>query len=97
VKTFSLILAVEGVPACVAGREPKQRPKTLDTAMMTPDGKLEIFRYAKKYIVEHYLTKALRCKGCVHNATCDGMHVNYVRAHGYDLMQPVEPPAQAVA
>jgi MoaA/NifB/PqqE/SkfB family radical SAM enzyme len=94
---FKHPVAVEGVPACVSGREPKKRPKTLDTAMMTPDGKLEIFRYAKKYIVEHYLTKALRCKSCVHNTTCDGMHVNYVRAHGYDLMQPVESETQAVA
>jgi MoaA/NifB/PqqE/SkfB family radical SAM enzyme len=86
---FQRPVAVEGVPACVTGREPKHRPTTLDTAMMTPDGKLEIFRYAKRYIVEHYLTKSLRCKTCSHNATCDGMHVNYVRAHGYDLMQPV--------
>ena len=90
-------LQVEGVPACVTGRPPKTRPVTLDTAMMTPDGKLEIFRYAKKYILEHYLTKSLRCKTCVHNATCSGMHVNYVRAHGYDLMVPVPDPMAAVA
>ncbi len=88
-REFTAPVPVEGVPACVTGRPERARPKTLDTAMMTPDGRLEIFRYAKRYIVEHYRSKALRCKSCVHNGSCDGMHVNYVRAHGYGLMQPV--------
>lgn len=86
---------VENVPACVLGRPPRERPPTLDTAMMTAEGRLEIFRYAKRYILEHYRSKALRCKTCVHNAGCDGMHINYVRAHGYGLMLPVIDPAGA--
>src|SRR5256885_13137726 len=47
------------------------------------------FRFTKRYILEHYWTKSLRCKGCVHFDACQGMHVNYVRAHGYGVMQPV--------
>lgn len=91
-------LPVEGVPACITGAEPTKREALLDTAMMTPEGRLEIFRYAKRYIVEHYMTKALRCRQCVHNDTCEGLHVNYVRAHGYDAMQPVlDPDAQPAA
>jgi MoaA/NifB/PqqE/SkfB family radical SAM enzyme len=86
---FRAHVPVEGVPECVTGRPPSMRGKMLDTAMMTPGGKLEIFRYAKRYIVEHYLTKSLRCGSCAHNGTCSGMHVNYVRAHGYGLMEPV--------
>ncbi len=88
---FTHTVPVENVPACVIGREPRRRPETLDTTMMDPQGRLEIFRYAKRYIVEHYMSKALRCKGCAHNATCDGMHINHIRAHGYGLMRPVEP------
>lgn len=80
----------EGIPACVTGQAPRTRADVLDTAMMTPEGRLEIFRYAKRYILEHYLTKSVRCGGCVHDATCEGMHVNYVRAHGFAFMQPVE-------
>ncbi len=57
--------------------------------MMTPDARLEIFRYARRYILEGYLTKSLRCRDCVHTATCEGMHVSYVRAHGYAVMEPV--------
>ena len=87
--TFAHDVPVEGVPACVTGRPPRVREETLDTTMMLPEGRLEIFHYAKRYILDHYRTKSLRCRGCSHAATCDGMHVNYVRAHGYGVMQPV--------
>lgn len=80
---------VEGVPACVTGRPPRAPAPTLDATMMDPAGRLEIFRYAKRYIREHYLTKSVRCRSCVHDRTCSGMHVNYVRAHGFALMSPV--------
>ena len=87
---FPHSVATEGIPACVTGRLPRARPPVLDTAMMTREGQLEIFRFTKRYILEHYWTKSLRCKGCVHFDACQGMHVNYVRAHGYGVMQPVE-------
>ncbi len=79
---------VEGVPACVLGRWPREPAKTLDTAMMLPGGQLEIFRYIQRYIVDRYKARSLRCKPCVHASRCDGMHINYIRAHGYELMQP---------
>ena len=84
---FRHAVPVEGVPACVTGRAPRVRKETLDTTMMLPRGALEIFRYAKRYILEHYRTKSLRCRGCAHAAGCDGLHVNYVRAHGYGAMR----------
>ena len=71
------------------GRTPREPPKTVDTAMMQPDGQLEIFRYIQRYIVDRYKARSLRCKPCVHASQCDGMHINYIRAHGYELMQPV--------
>lgn len=86
---FTAEVPVEGVPACVLGRDPREAPKTIDTAMMQPDGQLEIFRYIQRYIVDRYKAKSLRCKPCVHASRCDGMHINYIRAHGYELMQPV--------
>jgi MoaA/NifB/PqqE/SkfB family radical SAM enzyme len=93
---FTLAVPLEDIPACISGRAPRERPGVLDTAMMK-DGRVEIFRYARRYLLEHYRTKSLRCKSCVHNATCDGMHINYVRAHGYAVMEPVPPPASAAA
>ncbi len=86
---FHHVVPVEGVPACVLGRAPRARPRTLDASMLRPDGALEIFRYTRRYILEHYRSKSLRCKSCVHEASCEGMHINQVRAHGYALMRPV--------
>lgn len=87
--SFTAEVPVEGVPACVIGRTPRVPPKTLDSAMMKPDGELEIFRYIQRYIVDRYKARSLRCKPCVHASRCEGMHINYIRAHGYELMQPV--------
>lgn len=86
---FTAPVPAEGVPACVTGRTEPPRSPTLDAAMMTPDGQLEAFRYIKRYIAEHYRARSLRCKPCVHADACDGMHINYIRAHGYGIMQPV--------
>ncbi|WP_083457082.1 radical SAM protein [Sandaracinus amylolyticus] len=77
------------VPACVIGRAPRAQPATLDASMLSAEGALEIFRFTRRHIESGYMTKALRCRTCVHDATCRGMHVNYVRAHGYGLMRPI--------
>ncbi|HJL15632.1 MAG TPA: radical SAM protein [Sandaracinaceae bacterium LLY-WYZ-13_1] len=86
---FSAEVPVEGVTACVLGRAPRFAPPTLDTAMMREDGRIEIFRYARRYILERYTSKSLRCRRCVHDDACAGLHINQVRAHGYRWIEPV--------
>jgi MoaA/NifB/PqqE/SkfB family radical SAM enzyme len=95
-KKFTLSVPLEDVPACISGRTPRARPAVLDTAMMK-DERVEIFRYARRYLLEHYRTKSLRCKECAHNASCDGMHINFIRAHGYAVMTPVPAPTSVAA
>jgi MoaA/NifB/PqqE/SkfB family radical SAM enzyme len=80
---------VEGVPACILGRTPRPTPPTLDTTMRTVEGRLEIFRYTRRYINDRYRTKALRCSQCFETGRCDGLHINYVRSHGYAVMEPL--------
>ena len=87
-ESLRIDVPVDGLPRCVSPNA-RDAQAVADTAMMTPEGKLEIFRYTKRFILEHYRVKSLRCAPCVHAATCTGMHVNYVRAHGFDAMQPV--------
>lgn len=87
---FTHAVPVDDVPSCVLGRPARTRRELLDTSMMTLDGKLEIFRYIKRYILDRYWRKSLRCKTCVYNQDCRGMHISYIRAHGFALMQPVE-------
>lgn len=87
---FQHAVPVDDVPSCTIGRPARKRREMLDTSMMTLDGKLEIFRYIKRYILDRYWRKSLRCKTCVYNKDCRGMHISYIRAHGFALMQPVE-------
>lgn len=81
--------AVENVPACMLGRAPRSRPPVLDTTLFADGGGLEIFRYARRFVQSHYRVKSLRCRGCAHERECSGVHVNYVRAHGFAALQPV--------
>ncbi|HEX8794825.1 MAG TPA: radical SAM protein [Polyangiaceae bacterium] len=83
---------VEGVPACILGREPRRRPPTMDLAAADPTGRVEIFRWTRRYVEERYVTKSLRCASCVHTSRCEGAHVNFIRAHGYASLRPVTAP-----
>jgi hypothetical protein len=80
---------VEGVPACVLGGTPRARPAVFDAAQLGPDGGLEIFRYARRFIDDGFQVKSLRCKTCSYDHGCKGMPINYVRAHGFAAMRPV--------
>jgi MoaA/NifB/PqqE/SkfB family radical SAM enzyme len=82
-------IPVENVPACILGRAPRAARPTLDTAMMGARGGFEIFHFTRRYILEHYRTKSLRCRECSLDQGCTGMHINAVRAHGYAQMEPV--------
>ncbi len=88
-RDFRLEVPVEGVPACIAGERARATPSTLDAAMMTPQGELEIFRFARRYVQSDYRVKSLRCKTCTHIGSCEGVHVNHVRAFGFSALQPV--------
>ena len=89
---FTHPVPVDDVPSCAIGRPARKRREMLDTSMMNLSGKLEIFRYIKRYILDRYWRKSLRCKTCMYNADCRGMHISYIRAHGFALMQPVIDP-----
>ncbi len=80
---------VENVPACILGRAPRREPVTADAAMLRPDGRLEIFRFARRFVADHFYAQALRCRGCREAATCRGLHVNAIRAHGFAAMTPL--------
>ena len=79
----------ENIPACLGGRVPEAPGAVLDGAMLGADARLDMGRYANRYIADRYYTKSLRCKTCVHDATCQGVHINYVRAHRYAALVPV--------
>lgn len=80
---------VENVPACLSGRTPTERRAELDGGMLGADARIDMARYAQRFIADRYYTKSRRCASCVHDAACDGVHVNFVRAHRYAKLRPL--------
>ena len=52
-------------------------------------GVMDLFGYAAHYIESRYYTKSTRCGGCAVAATCEGLHINTVRAKGYSQLHPL--------
>ena len=79
---------VENVPTCILGRAPRPHPRTLDVQMLGADARIDMPAYTKRYVADAYYTKAVRCATCTEDATCRGVHVNWVRAHGFAPLEP---------
>ncbi len=81
-------IPVEGAPPCVApnGRPPR---RVLDTAVLGPEGRVEIFRFTRWFVRERYRVKSRRCADCLRARECAGTHVAYVRAFGFGHMKPI--------
>lgn len=81
---------VENVPPCLAGPE-RARPalRVLDGEMLGPDGRVDMKSYTHRFVEDGFYTKALRCKDCSANASCRGVHVNWVRAHSFASLAPL--------
>ncbi len=79
-----------------AGVHPRARrgshPRTLDVAMLGGDARIDMPAFTKRYVADAYYTKALRCGTCSENASCRGVHVNWVRAHGFAPLTPLVAP-----
>ncbi|UQA63993.1 radical SAM protein [Polyangium aurulentum] len=90
--TYPHAVAVENVPPCLVGegRTARQHARTLDLGMLGPDARVDMTAYTKRYVADGFYTKALRCKDCAQNARCRGVHVNWVRAHGFAALDPVK-------
>jgi pyruvate-formate lyase-activating enzyme len=87
--SYPYVVPVENVPACVLGRAPRPHPRALDVAMLGADGRIDMAAYARRYVADAYYTKAVRCGTCAEDASCRGVHVNWVRAHGFAPLSPL--------
>lgn len=82
-------LKTENIPACLSKRPAKRRLKVLDAAMLGPDSRIDMPSFTRRYVADGFYTKSLRCKGCVENSSCRGVHINFARAHGYAPLEPI--------
>ncbi len=86
------LVPVENVPACLLGRAPRPAPRVLDLAMLGADARVDMPAFTRRFVAEGFRTKAVRCASCAENDRCRGVHVNWVRAHGFAPLTPLSKP-----
>jgi molybdenum cofactor biosynthesis enzyme MoaA len=57
--------------------------------MLDEHGKMKVSPYVQRYIMGEYYKKSVRCRGCTFDAECKGMHIQYLRSHGFRALQPI--------
>lgn len=78
------------LPPCLApGAVVEEAPRILDLGLFHATGELAIDPFVDHYVRSEYRAKSLRCRACVHDASCDGAHVQWIRAHGFSRLEPV--------
>jgi hypothetical protein len=61
----------------------------IELDMLDDAGRIDLQRFTSWFIRELFVIKSLRCRRCSHDAACEGMHINWVRAHGFAPMHPI--------
>jgi pyruvate-formate lyase-activating enzyme len=85
-------IATSGLPPCVARHtkivEPLER---WGMHLFDPElGRLDSRALSRHHIKEHYLAKSERCKDCIVDKSCDGLHVNMIRHQGLKILHPLQ-------
>lgn len=84
-------LPVSGLPACLApGQRLSAAIPRLAAADFEPEtGRLDIRGLARAHVSTQYRSKSVRCRDCVVNDRCEGVHINMVRDQGLKLCRPL--------
>lgn len=45
--------------------------------------------YTKKYIKNLYRKKSINCEKCIYNNECAGIHINFIRSYGFDILETI--------
>jgi len=78
------------VPECVTGVAPEGTDrKILDSHLVDPKGLLDLDAYVHHYVTEEYYSKSRRCEQCSSREECEGIHINYLRNHGFKVCDPI--------
>lgn len=79
------------VPECMTGHAPEGCDRrVLDDHIVDDKGLIDLDAYVHHYVVEEYYSKSTRCSACPLFDSCEGVHINYIRNHGYKVCQPLE-------
>jgi MoaA/NifB/PqqE/SkfB family radical SAM enzyme len=86
--TLPFPVRVQGVAPCMTTQPTRPLDDRLDLDMLDASGRLETRRFTSSFVREKYFVKSLRCRRCGRAGECAGMHVNWVRSHGFATMRP---------
>jgi len=83
---------IHGLPPCLYGPEDDDNrwPKPPDD-LFGPDGSLLLDRFVGFFNERLYRVKSLRCRQCMHDDNCAGLHVNTARIWGLSSLKPIKP------
>jgi pyruvate-formate lyase-activating enzyme len=78
------------VPECLTGYAPEGTDRRiLDSLIVDSKGLIDLDAYVHHYVVEEYYSKSRRCDSCIKKDDCEGLHINYLRNHGYKMCAPI--------
>ena len=84
-------LRVRNVPACMTGGAAEAGDtKMLDATLLDGAGFLNLDKYVGHYVEHAYYAKSIRCGRCSKFDECEGVHINYLRNHGFSVMNPLD-------
>lgn len=87
---LALPIRTAGLPACLCpGATLVPEPLRLPLDAFGSDRRLAIDELARWHVAARYRTKSTRCRSCVADAQCAGLHVNAVRARGFRALEPL--------
>ena len=78
------------IPHCLIAGQTMVPPLVLNPSIMDDDFKIDIFSFTAEFINKHYLEKSTRCRSCRLDSECGGVHINYLRAFGFQTLKPIE-------
>jgi hypothetical protein len=84
---------MRGIAPCLGGGEPQRPQPLLDAGILRSDGSLDPQLLTAYFVKDRFFSKSLRCKRCHWNEDCLGMHLNWLRAHGFAALNPIFDPA----
>ncbi len=86
------------VPTCLGGAKVEEGAHyVLSRDLLDEQGNLSVTPYVQRYIEGEYYKKSLRCKDCSLHDRCRGMHIGFLRTHGFSVLQPVGSLSEQIA
>jgi pyruvate-formate lyase-activating enzyme len=92
-KLAALGMRLMNVARCLGGQRSEPGGHfELSRAMLDDKGQMKVSPYVQRYITGEYYKKSLRCRGCAFTEQCKGMHIQFLRAHGFSSLEPIPLP-----